>query len=80
MRQTVGFARDLGIELGRRPVPVLDAVVLVIEFSKALGQGQLVTEPLVDTRSKLSRRQPARRHLVRERTPAASCPDSLSRG
>lgn len=67
MRQTLSFGRDLGIELRQRPVPVLDDVVLIIKLSKALGQGQLVAEPLVDAHSKLSRRQPVPQHLVRER-------------
>ncbi|MFD5231387.1 hypothetical protein ACFWJ5_23185 [Streptomyces qaidamensis] len=39
MCQTLSFNRDLGIELGQRPVPVLDDVVLVIKLSKALGEG-----------------------------------------
>ncbi|MBL1110346.1 hypothetical protein JK361_38330 [Streptomyces sp. 5-8] len=39
MRQTLSFGRGLGIELGQRPVPVLDDVVLVINLSKTLGDG-----------------------------------------
>lgn len=66
-RQTLSFDRDLGVELGQHPVPVLDDVVLVIELSKALGQGELMAEPLVGAHSKLSRRQLARQHPVRER-------------
>ena len=34
MRQTPSFGRALGIELGQRPVPGLDDVVLVIKLSK----------------------------------------------
>ncbi len=39
IHQTPSFGRDLGIELGQRPMPVLHDVVLVIKLSKALGQG-----------------------------------------
>lgn len=77
MRQTLGFGRDLGIELGQRSVPVLDDVVFVIKLGKTLGQGQLMTKPLVDTQSKLSRRQPARQQLVRER-PRGGFPPGLA--
>lgn len=74
MHQTLSFGRDLGIELRQRPVPVLNDVVLVIKLSKALGQGELVAEPLVDAHSKLSRRQSARQHLVRERPHSSILP------
>ncbi|MBF4135077.1 hypothetical protein [Streptomyces albidoflavus] len=70
MRQTPGFGRDRGIEWGQRPVPVL-----LIKLSKALGQGWLVAEPLVDAHSKLLRRQPAPPSIWRANArTTVSCP------
>lgn len=34
-----GFGRDLGIDLVRGSVAAFEDVVLVVEFSKAFGQG-----------------------------------------
>ncbi|MGW7082891.1 hypothetical protein ACWGH2_05245 [Streptomyces sp. NPDC054871] len=58
-------------------VPVFEDVVLVVELDEALSQRQLVAKPLVDAQCKLSRCQPARQHLVRER-PHGGFPPSLA--
>ncbi|MFF8840291.1 hypothetical protein [Streptomyces sp. NPDC015130] len=59
---TVGWAArrrasvgDLGIDLVQGSVPVFEDVVLVVEFSEALGQGQLMSMALVNPEGELPR-------------------------
>lgn len=46
--EAAGFGGDLGIDLNHGSVAVFEDVVLVVEFSEALGQGQLMSVALVN--------------------------------
>lgn len=64
--EAAGFGGDLGIDLVHGSVAVFENVVLVVEFSEALGQGQLVSVALVNPEGELPRREVAGEHAACE--------------
>ncbi|MFD4377669.1 hypothetical protein [Streptomyces sp. NPDC058486] len=60
--EAAGFRGDLGIHLVHGPVAVFEDVVLVVEFSEALGQGQPLTVALVNPEGELPRRELSSEH------------------
>ncbi|MGW7199536.1 hypothetical protein [Streptomyces chryseus] len=51
--EAAGFGGDLGIDLVHGSVAVYEDVVLVVEFSEVLGQGQVMSVALVDPEGEL---------------------------
>lgn len=47
-REAAHFGRDLGADLVRRSVAVIEDVVLVVEFGEPLSQGQLMSVGLMN--------------------------------
>ncbi len=65
-REAACFGRDLGIDLVHGSVTVFEDVVLIVEFSELLSEGQLMSVALVDPESELPRREPAGEHVACE--------------
>ncbi|MCE0444836.1 hypothetical protein LT493_04685 [Streptomyces tricolor] len=65
-REAAGFGGDLGIDLIHGSVAVVEDVVLVVEFSETLGQGQLMSVALVNPEGELPRRELSGEHAACE--------------
>ncbi|WP_328673968.1 hypothetical protein [Streptomyces sp. NBC_00328] len=66
VREAAGLGRDLGIDLVQGFVAVFEDVVLVVEFSEALGQRQLMSVALVHPEGELPRREFSGEHAACE--------------
>lgn len=64
--EAAGFGGDLGIDLVHGSVAVFDDVVLVVEFSEAIGQGQFMSVALVNPEGELPRRELSGEHAACE--------------
>lgn len=64
--EAAGFGRDLGIDLVHGSVAVFEDVVLVVEFSEALGQSQLMSMALVNPEGELPRSEFSVEHAASE--------------
>lgn len=62
--EAAGFCRDFGIDLVHGSVSVFEDVVLVVEFSEALGQGQFMSVALVNPDGELPRRELSGKHAA----------------
>lgn len=66
--EAVGFGRDLGIDLVRTSVVIVEDVVLVIEFGEPLRQGQFMSVALVKAGGEPPGCQLASKHAACERS------------